>query len=79
MLFGEHDFNKTKDCNNAGKCLPEPFKRKPAKIIVHEGYDFKKNKGANPNDIGKKSSNFMTQKFSLNKFFMVKINSVANN
>jgi len=53
LLFGEHELNSSTpiDCNDVGKCNPEPFTRKPAKIIVHEGYEFKKNRGANPNDI----------------------------
>ena len=54
LRFGEHDLNSTIDCDDVGKCNPEPFTRKPEKIIVHEEYDFVKNGGANPNDIGKK-------------------------
>ena len=52
MRFGEHDLNSTIDCDDVGKCNPEPFTRNPEKIIVHEEYDFVKNRGANPNDIG---------------------------
>ena len=65
LLFGEHELNSSTpiDCNDVGKCNPEPFTRKPAKIIVHKGYEFKKNRGANPNDIGKKRYYFLTSLF----------------
>lgn len=51
LLFGEHDIRTEQDCNSNGKCNPEAFTRKPAKIIPHEEYNF--GRIPNPYDIGK--------------------------